>query len=68
MSGQFHHSQTTCLGVAEQHVPTHLILSAVMFLSVLVSTEQMLESMLFSSVLPREFPDVFRYLVMIALL
>lgn len=55
-------------GNTQQHVSTHLILSTVMVLRVLVSRLQMLESMLFSSVLPREFPVVFRYLVMIALL
>lgn len=56
------------MGNTQQHVSTHLILSTVMVLRVLVSRLQMLESMLFSSVLPREFPVVFRYLVMIALL
>lgn len=44
------------------------MLSGVMVFSVLVSNEHKLESMLFSSVLPREFPEVSRYLVMIALL
>lgn len=50
------------------HADTNLILSAVMVCNVLVSSEHRLESIMFSSLLPSEFPEVFRYLVMIALL
>lgn len=58
----------SCSGIFKVHATTHLILCVVMVFSVLVFSEHRLESMLFSSVLPREFPGMFRYLVMIALL